>query len=52
MKKLTPYQLAIAEIRKDLKKEGRSFIAFRTELNPEIRKIVKDYSNKQKNLKK
>lgn len=39
---------AIQDIQNELKSESKSFIAFRTKLNPVINRIVNDYIEKQK----
>ena len=38
---------AIADIKQDLERNHKSFIAFRTELNPVMNKIVHSYSHLQ-----
>ena len=43
-------QQAEQDIRRELKSCSKSFIAFRTELNPVMRKIVKEYLNAQKHV--
>ena len=39
---------AMKDIKDDLKAEGKAFIAFRTELNPIMRRIVNEYLKSQK----
>lgn len=45
-------QQAIADIKQDLKRNHKSFIAFRTDLNKPINEIVKRQLREQTNLKK
>lgn len=40
-------EIAISDIRDALKQESRSFIAFRTKLNPTINRIVNNYIKEQ-----
>lgn len=44
---MTAREIALRDIKEELKQESRSFISFRTELNPAISQIVKDYSKIQ-----
>lgn len=39
-------QQAIQDIKECLKQESKSFIAFRSELNPIMRKLVREYYDK------
>ncbi len=39
---------AIQDIKEDLKKEGKAFISYRQELNGIMKKIVKEYTDAQK----
>lgn len=41
-------QQAEKDIRKELRSHSKSFIAFRTELNPVMRELVKNYIKEQK----
>lgn len=43
-------QQAIADIRQELHHTSRSFIAFRTELNPKMASLVEGYIQKQQSL--
>lgn len=43
---------AVADIMQDLQKQGKSFIAFRKDLNPVMGHIVKNYSELQKAKRK
>ena len=43
---------AIEEIMKDLAKEGKSFMAFRTDLDPVMDTLVQQYEEEQIELKK
>lgn len=43
-------QQAIQDIREDLSKEHKCFIAFRTKLNPVMRGLVKEQLRQQSNL--
>ena len=47
-KKPSPRTIAMQDIRVELDKEGKCFIAFRTELNPIMREIIKEYNRQQK----
>jgi len=47
-KKQSPRTIAVQDIRVELDKEGKCFIAFRTELNPIMREIIKEYNRQQK----
>lgn len=47
---MTPYQQAKQDIKSELHKSSKSFIAFRTELNPIMRDIVEEYSKAQDKL--
>lgn len=49
-RKPSPRQLAIEDIKIELTKEGKCFIAFRTELNPVMREIIKEYARRQKEV--
>lgn len=49
---MTARQQAEKDIRESLSKEGRSFIAFRSELNRPIRAIVNQQLRAQRNLHK
>ena len=44
-------QQAIQDIRTELHECNKAFIAFRTELNPVMRRIVKSYLKKQNEMK-
>lgn len=44
---MTARQQAIKDIKDDLKKEGKSFIAYRTELNPVMNELVNNQIKKQ-----
>lgn len=50
-KKPSPRMIAIEDIKIELTKEGKCFIAFRTELNPVMREIIKEYNRKQKEVR-
>lgn len=43
-------ELAIKDIKNELKQESKCFLAFNTQLNPKIRNIVKSYINLQEEL--
>ena len=45
---MTAKQQAIQDIKDSLKKEGKAFIAFRSELNPVMRKLVSNQLKEQK----
>ena len=47
-KKQGPKAAAVKDIMIELHKEGKCFIAFRTELNTPIRLIMREYSQEQK----
>ena len=49
-KKQSPRTIAVQDIRVELDKEGKCFIAFRTELNPIMREIIKEYNRQQKEV--
>ena len=49
---MTPKQKAIQDIRAELKNESKSFIAYRTELNRQMRNIVNEQLKAQRQLKK
>lgn len=49
-KKQSPRQIAVEDIKIELDKEGKCFIAFRTELNPIMREIIKEYNRQQKEV--
>ena len=44
---MTAKQSAIKDIKEDLKKESKSFITYRTELNPVMEKLVKEHIRQQ-----
>lgn len=48
---MTAKQQALKDIKESLKKEERTFIAFRSELNPTMRRIVSEYLKEQKKTK-
>lgn len=43
----TAKRQAIKDIREDLKRQSKTFLAFRKELNPRIDNIVKNYIDRQ-----
>lgn len=45
---MTAKELAIQDIQKDLKKQGKCFIAFRTELDPIMRTLVHNQLDAQR----
>lgn len=47
---MTAYQLAINDIKDDLKSSGRCFLSFRRELNPIMKDIVDNTIKKQEKL--
>ena len=47
-KKPSPRQIAVQDIKVELSKEGKCFIAFRVELNPVMRELTKEYLKAQK----
>lgn len=49
-KKPSPRTIAVQDIRIELDKQGKCFIAFRTELNPIMREIIKEYNRQQKEV--
>lgn len=49
-KKPSPRTIAMQDIRVELNKEGKCFIAFRTELNPIMREIIREYNRQQKEV--
>ena len=49
-KKPSPRAIAMQDIKIELDKEGKCFIAFRTELNPIMREIIKEYNRQQKEV--
>lgn len=49
-KKQSPRTIAVQDIKIELDKEGKCFIAFRTELNPIMREIVSEYNRRQKEV--
>lgn len=49
-KKPSPRQLAIEDIKVELTREGKCFIAFRTELNPIMKELIKEYIRLQKEV--
>ena len=49
-KKPSPRIIAIQDIRIELQREGKCFIAFRTELNPIMRIIIREYNKQQKEV--
>jgi hypothetical protein len=44
---MTPKDLAVKDMKEDLSKENKSFLAFHNELNPVMRKIVSSQIRKQ-----
>ena len=44
---MTARQLAEQDIRKDLSRQGKSFLAFRSELNPVMRHLVRQQLREQ-----
>jgi hypothetical protein len=46
----TAKQQAIEDLSKELKKQGKSFISFRTDLNPIMDKLVSDYEREQRHV--
>lgn len=44
---MTARQQAILDIKEELKAQGKSFLAFRTNLNPVMKELVKDQLSKQ-----
>jgi hypothetical protein len=44
---MTPKDLAVRDIQNDLRKQGKSFLAFHNELNPAMRKIVSSQIREQ-----
>lgn len=48
--KVTSKQQALKDIKADLRKEGKCFIAFRKELTPAIENLVKQQIRKQKEI--
>ena len=44
---MTPKELAIQHIQKELDKQGKTFLAFHNELNPAIRKLVQSQIKEQ-----
>lgn len=44
---MTPKQLAVLDIKEDLKQQGKCFIAFKTNLNPSMRRLVRDQIREQ-----
>lgn len=49
---MTAKQKAIQDIRAELKNESKSFIAYRTELNRQMRNLVNEQLKAQRQLKK
>ena len=49
-KKPSPRTIAVQDIRVELDKQGKCFIAFRAELNPIMREIIKEYNRQQKEV--
>lgn len=49
---LTAKEQALKDIKAELRTQHKAFIAFKTELNPIIRKIVSEQLKAQKKLKK
>ena len=49
-KKPSPRIIAIQDIHIELQREGKCFIAFRTELNPIMRIIIREYNKQQKEV--
>ena len=44
---MTPKDLAVRDMKEDLSKENKSFLAFHNELNPAMRKIVSSQIREQ-----
>ena len=44
---MTPKDLAVKDMKEDLSKENKSFLAFHNELNPVMRKIVSNQIKEQ-----
>ena len=49
---MTARQQAIQDIRAELKNESKSFIAYRTELNRQMRNLVNEHLKAQKQVSK
>lgn len=49
---MTAKQKAIQDIRTELKNESKSFIAYRTELNRQMRNLVNEHLKAQKQVSK
>lgn len=47
---MTAEKSAIEDIKDDLMRESKSFLAFRRKLNPVMQKMVKDYIELQKEV--
>lgn len=47
---MTARQQALKDIKDDLKKSGKSFIAFRSELNPAMQELVKEQLKEQRKI--
>lgn len=47
----SPKTIAVQDIRIELSKEGKCFIAFRTELNNVMKALTKEYLDNQKKIK-
>lgn len=47
---MTAEQQAIKDIKDDLKRSGKCFITFHSELNPVMDSLVSEYLNKQKSM--
>lgn len=49
---MTARQQALMDIRQELKNESKSFIAYRTELNRQMRNLVNEHLKAQKQVSK
>lgn len=49
-KPLTVEEVATKDIKKELKREGKTFFTYVTELNPVMDKLVDDYLENQSNV--
>ena len=47
---MSPKDLAVKDIKEDLRKQNKSFLAFHNELNPAIRKLVFSQIKEQVNI--
>lgn len=45
------YNQAVEDIKDDLLKEGKCFLAFRKKLNPVMEEIVREYADAQSQIK-